>query len=103
MSEMPHQIPPVVLPEDVPKVLPEPKFQLGEWVRWFQVPNGDFGQVIGIIYTDEASCQATGLHYLVLLDDQSPSRSIVSCDFAFEDDLQHLSTSQPGLARKNHV
>jgi hypothetical protein len=89
VSEMPHQMPPVVWPEVVPKALPQPKFQLGEWVRWFQVPNGDFGRVIGIIYTHEASCQATGLHYLVLLDDQSPSRSIVSCDFAFEDDLQH--------------
>lgn len=90
MFEMPPEIPPVVWPEVIPKVLPQPKYQLGESVRWFQVPNGDFGRVIGIFYTDEASCQATGLHYLVLLDDRSPSRKIVSCDFAFEDDIQHL-------------
>jgi hypothetical protein len=90
MSEMPHQIPPVALPEVVPKILPQPKFLLGERVRWYQVPNGDFGRVIGIIYTHEASTQANGLHYLVLLDDQSSSRSIVSCDFAFEDDLEHF-------------
>lgn len=81
---------PMVLPEEVPKVLPQPKFQLGEWVRWFQVANGDFGRVIGVIYTHEASCQITRLRYLVLLDARSPSREIVSCDFAFEDDLQHI-------------
>lgn len=90
MSEMPLEFPPVVLPEVIPKVLPQPKFQLGESVCWFQVPNGDFGRVIGIFYTHEASCQAAGLHYLILLDGQSPSHKIVSCDFAFEDDLQHL-------------
>lgn len=90
MTEIPQQLPPVVLPETLPKALPQPKFQLGEQVRWFQVPNGDFGRIAGIIYTHEASCQATGFHYLVLLDDQSSSRLIVNCDFAFEDDIQRI-------------
>lgn len=49
MSEMPHQITPVALPEVVPKVLPQPKFQLGEPVRWYQVPNGDFGRAISCL------------------------------------------------------
>lgn len=90
MSEVPERMPPVVLPENVPDLLPQPKFQIGELVRWFEVPNGDFGRVIGVIYADETSYQASGLHYLVVLDEQSPSRKIVSCDFAFEDDLQSL-------------
>ncbi|MBE9223998.1 hypothetical protein IQ264_00715 [Phormidium sp. LEGE 05292] len=100
---MPPQIPPVALPEVIPETLPPQRFQLGESVRWFQVPNGDFGRVIGVIYTEEASCQVTGLHYLVLLDEQSPSRSLTSYDFAFEDDLQSLPNLQPGHTRGNNV
>ena len=94
-------MPPIALPEIIPEALPSQRFQLGESVHWFQVPNGDFGRVIGVIYTHEASCQVTGLHYLVLLDEQSPSRYLTSYDFAFEDDLQSLPKPQPGHAIKN--
>lgn len=97
------EIPPVALPSLLPSVLPQPKFKLGEWVRWYQVPSGDFGRVIGVIYTHEASCLAAGLHYLVLLDEESPSRNIVSCDFAFEEDLQPLVDSQPRDTGGNSV
>jgi len=85
MSEMPSEIPPMVLPTFRPTSAEVPARRI---VCWFRAQR-DFGRVIGVIYTHEASCQATGLHYLVLLDAQSPSREIVSCDFAFRD-LQHI-------------
>jgi hypothetical protein len=93
MSHLPPQIPPFGLPEDIPETLPQQQFQLGDLVRWRQVPNGDFGRILGVIYTQSASCIATGLHYLVLLDEQSPSRHITSYDFAFEEDIEWLNQS----------
>lgn len=86
LPQMPH----AVLPEVVPDALPLPKFQLGEWVRWQAVPNADFGRVIGLLYSYETTHQIAGLHYLILLAPQSPSRSICLHDFAFEDDLERL-------------
>lgn len=97
------QIPPVALPEIVPNELPQQRFHLGEWVRWFQVPKGDFGRVIGVIYTQQASCIATGLHYLVLLDERSPSRQICICDFAFEEDIEPLDNSSLERLQGNYV
>ena len=87
MSELIFQI---LLTEMIPAVLPQPKLKLGEYAIWSQVPNPDFGRIIGIIYTHEASCQVTGLHYLILLDENSPSRFTCTHDFAFEDDIERL-------------
>ncbi|MDZ7954091.1 hypothetical protein [Nostoc sp. DedQUE09] len=103
MPKIPLQIPPVGLPELIPSELPHQKFHLGEWVRWFQVPNGDFGRVIGVLYTQQASCIATGLHYLVLLDERSPSCKICTCDFAFEEDIEPLDNSSLEGLQGNHV
>ncbi|AUT04458.1 hypothetical protein CLI64_22040 [Nostoc sp. CENA543] len=100
---MPLSIPPVALPERIPPVLPQQRFQLGEWVRWWQVPNGDFGCIIGVIYTHQASCILTGLHYLVLLDERSPSHEICTCDFAFEEDIESLDQSSLEQLRGNYV
>lgn len=93
MPHIPSQIPPFGLPDDIPETLPQQQFQLGESVRWHHVPNSDFGRILGVIYTHSASCIATGLHYLVLLDEQSPSRHITSYDFAFEEDIERLHQS----------
>ena len=87
MSELIFQIPSF---DTTPAVLPQPKFRLGESAIWSEVPNPDFGRIVGVIYTHEASCQATGLHYLILLDEKSPSHSICTYDFAFEDDIKRL-------------
>lgn len=103
MRDIHPQIPPIALPEVIPSELPQQRFHLGEWVRWFQVPNGDFGRVIGVIYTQQASCIATGLHYLVLLDERSPSRDTCSCDFAFEQDIEPLDNSFLERLQGNHV
>ncbi|MBN3951309.1 MAG: hypothetical protein HWQ38_34500 [Nostoc sp. NMS7] len=103
MRDILPQIPPVAMPEVIPSELPQQKYHLGEWVRWFQVLNGDFGRVIGVIYTQQASCIATGLHYLILLDERSPSRDTCTCDFAFEDDIESLDNSSLLRLRGNHV
>ena len=93
MPNIPSQMPPFAVAEYIPEILPQQQFQLGDLVRWRQVPKGDFGRILGVIYTYSASCIATGLHYLVLLDEQSPSRHITSYDFAFEEDIERLNQS----------
>ncbi|MEH2219390.1 MAG: hypothetical protein V7K72_20155 [Nostoc sp.] len=103
MPDLFSQIPPVAMPEVIPSELPQQRFHLGEWVRWFQVPNGDYGRVIGVIYAQQASFIATGLNYLVLLDERSPSREICTCDFAFEDDIESLEKSSLDGFQGNHV
>jgi hypothetical protein len=103
MPETPLSIPPIAMPERIPQALPQQRFQLGEWVRWWQVPNGDFGRIVGVIYTHQASCIATGLHYLVLLDECSPSHEICICDFAFEEDIEPLDQSSLERLRGNHA
>ncbi|MBD1836299.1 hypothetical protein H6F61_27360 [Cyanobacteria bacterium FACHB-472] len=90
---MPSQIPPFAVAEYIPQILPQQQFQLGDSVRWRQVPDPDFGRILGVIYTHSSSCIATGLHYLVLLDEQSPSHHITSYDFAFEQDIERLNQS----------
>jgi hypothetical protein len=93
MPDIPSSIPPFALPEVFPEIVPQQKFQLGEQVRWRTVPNPDFGCILGVVYTHSASCIATGLHYLILLDQQSPSHSITHYDFAFEEDIERLNPS----------
>lgn len=93
MPDISSPIPPFALPEVFPEVIPQQKFQLGDSVRWRSVPNGDFGRILGVIYTDCASCIVTELHYLVFLDENSPSRSITRYDFAFEEDIERLDCS----------
>ena len=97
----PLDLPPLSLlsAANCPDQLPQPKFKLGESVRWIQVPNPDFGRIIGVVYTQEASCQATGLHYLILLSKNSPSHAICTHDFAFEDDLEPLKSGEPHATR----
>ncbi|EAW35968.1 hypothetical protein [Lyngbya sp. PCC 8106] len=89
----PHPvIPPVNYPDSdiLPKNLPNQKYKLGDLVYWHQVKNPDFGRVSGVIYTTQSNCKVEGLHYLISLDIDSPSRSIVHYDFAFEEDLAPL-------------
>jgi hypothetical protein len=84
------QLPPVVLPNALPNNLPQPRFHLGDLVYWRSVPNPDFGRVLGVMYAHEGAHEVTGLHYLILLDPESPSRSICLHDFAYEEDLEPL-------------
>jgi len=70
--------------QDVPKSPTSAEVQLGELVALVSSaqPQGLWSGC-GVIYTHEASCPATGLHYLVARPAlKSPSR--LSCDFAFE-------------------
>jgi hypothetical protein len=94
-------LPPVSLPEAIPQTLPPQRFQLGELVYWYQVPDPDFGRIVGVFYTQSASCTVTGLHYLIHLDEDSPSRSITNFDFAFSEDIQPLDDQTILQSRKH--
>lgn len=94
-------LPPVALPELLPKTLPVPKFQIGQQVQWAHVPSRDFGRIVGTVWATERSTQAVGYHYAVQLDAASPSVADgITSDWAFEDDLELLPTPQPPLANE---
>ena len=68
-------------------LLPSPKFNLEDRVYWFRVPTQDFGIVVGRFYGIEGSVQASGWHYTIQLDPNSPSFAHCKTDYGFEDDL----------------
>ncbi len=80
--------PEVSLPSSLPAQLPLAKFQLDQTLKFGKVPSGDFGRVVGYVYAASATVQATGYHYLLLLDPESDSRKELGilCDWLFEDD-----------------
>lgn len=90
MPNSPPLLPPIVLPPKIPLSVPCLKFQLGEAVFWWNTTNPDFGRVIGVVYSQEATHQVAGLHYLILLDPKSPSYRFCTHDFAFEEDLERF-------------
>lgn len=71
-----------------------PKFKVGDRVRWFRVPTQDFGVVIECFYGSEGSVEAVGWHYLVQLDSQSPSFAHCKEDYGFEDDLESIGMGE---------
>ncbi|MBD3886165.1 hypothetical protein IFO70_31210 [Phormidium tenue FACHB-886] len=82
-------VPPVFLPAQVPELLPQPRFNLGQSVRWSCVPTEDFGRIVGIVYGNEGSVKAEGYHYAVALDPASPSYGDgILTDWGFEEDLE---------------
>jgi hypothetical protein len=101
MSNVATQAPPFPLPEVLPERIPQ--LQLSEWVYWHQVLKRDFGLIIGVLHTHEASRLATRRHYLVWLDEKSRSYHITNCDFAFKDDIQPLSQLELEAVRGNYA
>lgn len=86
---------PDVLPKRIPQVLPIPQFQLGQTVRWSRVTTSDFGRIVGIIFSAEASVEAEGYHYAIALDPASPSYADgIRSDWGFEDDLELVTPDQ---------
>ncbi|HEY9661682.1 MAG TPA: hypothetical protein V6C65_24765 [Allocoleopsis sp.] len=59
---------------------------------WSKVPSHGFGKIIGLIYAHSVSVTACGYHYAIAFDDNSPSRTDCAADWAFEDDLELVST-----------
>lgn len=86
---------PVILPKQVPEDLPMPKFQLGQTVRWGRVTTSDFGRIVGIIFSAEASVKSEGYHYAIAIDPASPSYADgIRSDWGFEDDLELVTPDQ---------
>ena len=89
--------PEVSLTPTLPAQLPPPSFQLDSILKFGKVPAGDFGRVVGIVYAQGATVQATGYHYLLFLDEQSKSRRElgIRADWIFEDDAEPLALKLP--------
>lgn len=81
-------VPEVSLLPTLPAQLPLPKFQLDQTLKFGKAPSGDFGRVVGYVFAASATVQATGYHYLLLLDAKSYSRKELGilCDWLFEED-----------------
>jgi hypothetical protein len=83
---------PIQLAASLPKPFATPKFQIGQTVVWARVPSHGYGTIVGLSHAHSISVVAHGYHYLIALDDNSPSRSDCAADWAFEDDLELLVT-----------
>jgi hypothetical protein len=79
------------LTADLPECFMMPKFQVGQRVQWALMPTQGFGKIIGFVYATGVSVEAVGYHYLIALDNASPSRADSVADWAFEADLQLLT------------
>ena len=87
MNNKPLPLPLIALPSPLPLYLPEPRFQIGQWVYWKHFQD-DFGYIGGVCWAAESSVKMVGFHYLVLLDPSSTSKHLgVDLDYAFQDDL----------------
>jgi hypothetical protein len=96
--------PEVSLPPTLPAQLPPPSLQLDQILKFGKVPAGDFGRVVGIVYAAGATVQATGYHYLLVLDEQSKSRRElgIRADWIFEDDASPVAPEQPSTKPNGH-
>lgn len=83
---------PIQLAASLPKQFAVPKFQIGQTVIWTRVPSHGYGTIVGLSHACSVSVVAHGYHYLIALDDNSPSRVDCAADWAFEEDLELLVT-----------
>jgi len=68
-----------------------PKYSLGLRCRWIPNPQTDWGIVIGQIYIpniQDLEGKNWSWLYLLLLDEDSPSRSWITIDYVDEEDLE---------------
>jgi hypothetical protein len=61
-------------------------------VLWSKVPSHGFGRIIGLVYAHSVSVTASGYHYAIAFDANSLSRTDCAADWAFEDDLELVSS-----------
>ena len=92
MSDNPFQVLPTLISEELLNPLLPPRFNVGNRVCWFRVPTQDFGIVVDRFYGIEGSVQASGWHYTIQLDPNSPSFAHCKTDCGFEDDLAWMET-----------
>lgn len=86
---------PVVLSPQMPDPVPMSKFQIGQLVHWAHISTKDFGTIVGIAYSSEASTQGLGYHYAIQISPSSPSFADgILTDWGVEDDLE-LVTLNP--------
>lgn len=79
------------LPPGFPNTIGLPKYPVGSRCRWVPTPATDWGIVIGQAYIPsrvEAASTQWDWSYLLLLDDDSPSRQWLLADWVDETDLE---------------
>lgn len=69
-----------------------PKFSIGDEVVWAYVSAYDYGVVIDRVWTTETVHKVMGWHYLVRLHPNSSSYPFCKEDWAYEQDLELLSS-----------
>lgn len=68
----------------------QPKFHLGNRVRWKPMPSTDWGTISGLQYAWANHLSQWQWKYLVWLDPDSPSRAWTPSDWGWQDDLEPL-------------
>ena len=79
------------LPRNFPHEISQPKYAIGDRVRFIPVPAEDFGIVTGLQYAPADHLQDWAWRYTIWLDPQSPSYAWTPSDLAWEADLQRLT------------
>lgn len=96
MASLPLPKESLSLPAAFPHTIAPPKFQLGDRVQWQPKPTRDFGIITGIQYAPAPHLQTWAWQYVIWLDADSPSRTWVIADTAWESDLEAIETEAEG-------
>lgn len=85
------------LPCSFPKGVSNPKFKIGDRVRFVPMSAEDHGTIVGLQYAPAEHLQDWAWRYSIWLDPQSLSRAWVGSDLAWEDDLELLISTPVDL------
>ncbi len=86
-----------ILPTSFPDSVVQPRFTIGDRVRFVPMPAEDFGIITGLQCAPAEHLQDWAWGYIVWLDAQSPSHQWACSDFAWEDDLELLTPAPVDL------
>ncbi|MBD2101011.1 hypothetical protein [Leptolyngbya sp. FACHB-261] len=93
--------PHLTLPQGFPQDTKKPKFGFGERVHWHSVSTQDYGTVVGMEYAPDNHQHLWNWRYTVQLDRQSPSSTICSSDWAWENDLEQFLGAEPQASQRD--
>ncbi|MBM0744094.1 hypothetical protein JOY44_21145 [Phormidium sp. CLA17] len=89
-----------ILFQKFPHEIGQPKFVIGDRVRFISQPAEDYGIVVGLQFAPAVHLPGWAWRYTIRLDFQSPNRAWTDSDLAWEADLQLLTTAPVNLLCK---